>query len=60
MDPFWHLVVNWIVHIRILWHEAQRRGTEADGRAKKETIKIYGSASNFHHQVIVHTSSVYV
>jgi hypothetical protein len=54
----WHLADDRIVHIRIVRYEAQCRGKEADGRAKKMTVKRDGGTSDFHHQVIEHALSV--
>jgi hypothetical protein len=58
LDPFRNLADDRTVHIRIVRYEAQCRGTEADGRAEKETVKRGGGTSDFHYQVIEHALSV--
>lgn len=52
LDPFRHLAADRTVHIRIVQHEAQCRGTEAVGRVEKETVDHRGCAPDFHNQAI--------
>lgn len=65
LDPFRNLAADRTVHIRVIRHEAQCRGTQAVGRrAEKETVDRRGHAPDFHHQVVgnarkVHTLAQY-
>jgi len=61
LDPFRHLAADRTVHIRVVRHEAQCRGTQAVGRrAEKETVDRGGRAPDFHHQVVGNARKVHI
>lgn len=56
MDPFRHLAVGRFLRLRVLQHDAQRRGPKATGRIKEKTRKRCNQrGDHFHWKVIKFT-----